>query len=82
MLLQASSKLASALLILLVYLSTTSKKLFVMQKKNTIGFIYTPIKSSSTIKLRDNSTVKILSINDLDVNELGTIPKPTKSSDL
>lgn len=53
-----------------------------MQKKNTIGFIYTPIKSSSTIKLRDNSIVKVLDINDLDVNELVTISKPTKSSNL
>lgn len=53
-----------------------------MQKKNTIGFIYSPIKSSSTIKLRDNSIVKVLDINDLDIDELVTIPKPIKSSNL
>ena len=53
-----------------------------MQKKNTIGFIYTPIKNSSTIKLRDNSVVKVLSINNLDIEELVTITKPIKSSNL
>lgn len=53
-----------------------------MQKKNTVGFIYSPNKNSSTLKLRDNSTIKVLSINDLDIDELVNITKPTKSSNL